>query len=388
METQKIKRITKIGKRESYDLTVDSKFHNFYLNGLVVSNSHSIAYASVASKTVLLKFRYPKEFFCAILDMAQYEPDPRQTIADVSKEVADFGIRLLPPNLEKSSMDFTIEGSDIRYGLSSIKGISQNTLKSLEEFAKINPKNKYEVFLAAKEAGINIGVLSSLIYAGSLGEKRRSRTVLEAQAFNLLTDREKRNFCLLGPRFNYDLLESISEAASKKIVADDGKPIFKDSRFETFKKKFEPYKQIYLENKKHEKLSIWTFEKQLLGYSYSLKLKDCFTERYELNDFQEVESEFLNSWRAVCIVDDFFVKTSKNGNRYMMLTVSDDYATKRVMFCDSKKEMKLTNFEQEAKLKKGDILVVKASRGNGGSDFVDSIKVISDKVFMKTRELK
>lgn len=383
------KNIKYVGVKKTIDLEIDSADHNFYCNGIVVSNSHAYSYGDLAARTILIKHRHPKEFFCAILDTAQYEPDPRQTIAEVSKEVADFGIRILPPNLERSSMDFTIENNDIRYGLSSIKGISQNTFKSLETFAQINPKNKYEVFLAAKESGINIGVLSSLIYAGSLGEQRRSRTVLEAQAFNLLTDREKRNFCLLGPKYNYDLLESISEASSKKIVADDGKPIFKDSRFETFKKKFEPFKQLYLENKKHEKLSIWWFEKQLLGYSFSLKLKECFQEKYELNDFQEVESEFLNSWRAVCIVDDFFVKTSKNGNRYMMLTVSDDYATKRVMLCDSKKEMKLTNFEQDHKLKKGEILVVKASRGNGGgSDFAEAIKVISDKVFTNVRDLK
>ena len=88
------------------------------------------------------------------------------------------------------------------------------------------------------------------------------------------------------------------------------------------------------------------------------------------------------------IVDDFFTKMSKNGNRYMTLIVSDDYATRRLMFCDSKKEKKLTNFEDSVKLKKGQILVVKANRGNGGSDFVDNIKVMSDKVMMKTRDLK
>lgn len=350
--------------------------------------SHGFSYSVLAAKTVFIKHKYPKEFFCAILDTAQHEPDPRQTIADVSKEVADFGIRILPPNLERSSMDFTIENNDIRYGLSSIKGVAQNTFKGLAEFARINPKNKYEVFLAAKEAGINIGVLSSLIYAGSLGENRRSRTVLEAQAFNLLTEPEKRNFTLIAPRYNFDLLESIADVARTKMIGDHGRPIMKESRLETFKKKFEPYKQIFIENKKHEKLSIWWFEKQLLGYSFSYKLKECFQEKYELNDFQEVESESLDSWRVVAIVEEFMVRTSKNGNRYMILTVSDDYATKKLMLCDSKRELKLTDFEQKHKLKKGEIVVVKATRGNGGSDFIESIKVISEKVFMKTRELK
>jgi len=351
--------------------------------------SHSVSYSVLASKTIYLKWKYPKEFFCSILDTANFDPDPLQVIADVSKEVSDFGIKILSPNLEKSSMDFLIEGNNIRYGLSSIKGISQNTLKALEDFAAINPKNKYEVFTAAKSVGINIGVLTSLIYAGCLGERNRSKTVLEAQAFNLLTGKgEQRNVMLLGPKYDYDLLNTISDIVEKGTVGDDGKTIMKPSRFETFKKKFEPFKQMFMENKKHEKLSIWWFEKQLLGYSFSFKLKECFQEIYELNDLKDVEDNKLSSWRAVVIVDDFFTKMSKNGNRYMTLIVSDDYATRRLMFCDSQKEKKLTNFEDSVKLKKGQILVVKATRGNGGSDFVDNIKVMSDKVMMKTRDLK
>lgn len=389
MQVARIKSFRKIGRQKTIDLEVNSKDHNFYCEGLVTSNSHSVSYSILASKTIYLKWKHPKEFFCSILDTANFDPDPLQVIADVSKEVSDFGIKILSPNLEKSSMDFQIEGNNIRYGLSSIKGISQNTLKALEEFAAINPKNKYEVFTAAKSVGINIGVLTSLIYAGCLGERNRSKTVLEAQAFNLLTGKgEQRNIMMLGPKYNYDLLNTISDIVEKGTIGDDGKTIMKPSRFETFKKKFAPFKQMFMENKKHEKLSIWWFEKQLLGYSFSFKLKECFQEIYELNDLRDVEDNLLSSWRAVVIVDDFFTKMSKQGNRYMTLIVSDDYATRRLMFCDSKKEKKLTNFEDSIKLKKGQILVVKANRGNGGSDFVDNIKVMTDKVLMKTRDLK
>ena len=90
----------------------------------------------------------------------------------------------------------------------------------------------YDIFLSAKQAGLNIGVLSALIQAGALSEDEalsRPRLVLEAQAFNLLTDREKRNFIALGPKYNYDILESIHKAKKESLVGDDNKPLMKDS---------------------------------------------------------------------------------------------------------------------------------------------------------------
>ena len=100
--------------------------------------------------------------------------------------------------------------------------------------------------------------------------------VLEAQAFNILTDREKRNFMELGPQYNWDILESIVEAVKTQSLGDDGKILIKESRFETFKKKYSKYKEIYNKNKKHEKFANWYFETQLLGYSYSQNLREVF----------------------------------------------------------------------------------------------------------------
>ena len=124
--------------------------------------------------------------------------------------------------------------------LTTIKGVSEKSLKALSEFRNSENSNKYDVFLSAKQAGLNIGVLSALIQAGALSEDStlsRPRLVLEAQAFNLLTDREKRNFISLGIKFDYDILKSIHAAKQEEIIADDGKILMKESRFTTFKKK-------------------------------------------------------------------------------------------------------------------------------------------------------
>lgn len=388
MQTTRIRSFRRIGKRKTLDIEVNHPDHNFYCEGLVTSNSHSRAYSSLSAKTLWLKYKYPKEFFCSILELSNEDPDPLKVVADVAREIADFGIKLLPPNLEDSSIDFKIEGNDIRYGLSSIKGISANTKEALKQFVEIAPKNKYEVFSAAKTCKINIEVLTSLIYAGALGPEDRSKKVLEARAFSLLTDAEKRNFSLIGREYNFDLLKSIVDAAKTQRLGDNNKPIIKESRFETFKKRFEPHKKLFLENRKHEDLSIWWFEKSLLGYSFSKTLKDCFNVKEDVYDLKQIEFDKIDNWRAIAILDDFFVRTSKKGNRYMKLDISDDFGKASLLFCDSEKEKKLTNFLDMVDLKKGAIVTVSAQRSDSGAQFVDSIKLITDKVYLKSRDLK
>ena len=253
MQTTKIKSFKSLGKQPTIDFEVDHKDHNFYAEGLVTSNSHSISYAYLAAITVYLKFMHPQEFFLSLLKYTQFEPNPHDEISKITQELAHFDIKLLQPDLNKSSIDFKIEGKNIRYGLNSIKGVSEKALLALVEFREGAFANKYEVFMAAKQAGLNIGVLSSLIQAGLLDsfvEINRCRLVLEAQTFNTLTDREKRNFIELGPRFNYDILESIATGIKNEMVGDDNKKLMNERRFNSFKKKFEPYKNIFDLNKK------------------------------------------------------------------------------------------------------------------------------------------
>ena len=80
-----------------------------------------------------------------------------------SKELIQFDIELLSPDLAKSDFDFSIEGKDIRFGLNSIKGVSEKSLEALKSFIESTTPNKFDIFIAAKQASINIGLFSSLI---------------------------------------------------------------------------------------------------------------------------------------------------------------------------------------------------------------------------------
>tara|TARA_R100000231_G_scaffold122294_4_gene92452 strand:+ start:275 stop:2845 length:2571 start_codon:yes stop_codon:yes gene_type:complete len=380
----------------SRDLT--EEIADFYWNSLVAAShysfnkSHSFAYADLAAKTVYLKHKYPSEFFLSILECAEFDPEPLQTISGVNEELEDFGIKMLPPCLYKSDFDFTIEDGNIRYGLNSIKGISLKSIQSLIDFRGMEFNNKYEVFLAAKQCGINISILAALIQAGTMDHARTNRTrmVLEAQAFNLLTDREKRNFVKIGDRFGHDILNAISEVLEKQTLGDDNRPIMAEKRFKTFKSKFDQYKKIYNQNKKHEMFAKWRYESSLLGYSYSHNLRECFQDRFSslinLKDTEDLVDR--QKFQVVGEVKDFFTRTSQNGNNHVFITICDNTSTKNFLFMDNSREEKLSDFlESGYKLAKNKVIVVNGSKSND-TFFVDNINPVETNIFMKLREVK
>lgn len=358
------------------------------------NKSHSISYAILAAWTVYLKFKYPQNFFLSLLKMTQFEPDSYSEINKISQELTYFNIKLLPPDLTKSKADFSIEKTNIRYGLNSIKGISDNTVNSLMEFCNTELKNKYDVFITAKQVGLNIGALSALIQAGALNSfsEDRCRMVLEAQAFNILTDREKRLFESIGEKYNYDILTSIYDCVRNKQVGDDNKPIMSEKRFNTFKTKYAGYREIYDKNSKSPKFANWYFETKLLGYSYSQVVRDIFSEssseRYV--DCMTFNSLDINeNVRMVGVVKDCFRKKSANGNKYARLEIADENGKIKAMLLDSNQKARLTEYlDNGNKLPKEENIVIVTGKKGDDILFIDKMAILDEKIYMKLSEIK
>jgi DNA polymerase III subunit alpha len=357
------------------------------------NKSHSISYAHLAAITVYLKFTYPQEFFLSLLKFAKFEPNSHEEIAKISQELSHFDIILLPPDLNKSDIDFKIEGKNIRYGLNSIKGVSTKVLQALLDFREDSFANKYEIFLSAKQAGLNIGTLSALVQAGLLDsfvQSNRPRLVLEAQTFNILTDREKRNFVALGDKYNYDIINSIHAAKKQDMVGDDNRKMFTQKRFETFRKKYQPYKDIYEMNKEHTKYANWFFEEKLLGYSYSHNIREVFSYEDDFNSADDVkELGDRANVKFVGVLTDIMRRTSRNGNKYARLTMQDEGGVLEGLFLDGSRDARLTNYLDSGKKlpKKSDVVIIYGSKGDD-IVFIDKIFPLKDKIYMKLSELK
>lgn len=364
------------------------------------NKSHSISYAILAAITTYLKFKYPKEFFLSLLKMTKHEPDSHAEIALISQEFCLFNMKLLPPDLSKSDINFAIEGRDIRYGVNSVKGVSEKTLENLIDFRKAQEtgQNKYDIFIAAKESGINIGVLSGLIQGGMMDSfcdnsndsPNRCRLVLEAQSFNILTEREKRNVIQIGDEFNYDVLSTIHSTIRESRVADDGKPIMKPSRFETFKKKYKGYKDIYEKNKNHLDFANWFFERKYLGYSHSTEIKKVFKDCGNLYNSLEIKSIADNDRvKLVGVVTDCISRTSRNGNKYMRVEIQDDFGKVNFMLANNRRSNTLDNYLNNGgkKPKEGEIVFVYGSKGED-IIFGEKLNILDEKIYTKLSEIK
>lgn len=354
------------------------------------NKSHSIAYAALAAATTYLKFKHPKEFFLSLLKMTRFEPDPIAEISKIQKELDYFKIKLLPPHLIKSSLDFSIEGNNIRFGLLSIKGISEKSIDKLNDFRNTF-SNKFEVFESANESGLNVGILCALIQAGALEEdfkQSRTKVVYEAQLWNLLTPREKVMALKVGKENNYDLVSLIKKLNTTKD--EKGKVFIKDSRMQTIRRKCEKYKEIYEINRKSESFANWYYEKSLLGYTYGKTLQDIFSSNVDnlINLRQVSETPAGNYVAFVSTIDGkpiSGVSRSAKKTKYFKVNCSDEHGSMNVLiFNDKIDECKFSN---NGLPKENEIVFVKG-RKMDDAVFADIITVQDNKVYTKLSELK
>ena len=323
--------------------------------------------------------------------MTRNEQDPIEEISKIHQELSHFGIQLLPPHLLKSDMDFCIEGDNIRFGLLSIKGISDKSIEKLQSFRK-KYSNKFEVFQGAQESKIGIGILSALIQAGALESEgqTRSRTVLEAQLWNILTSRERRIISKYTPKFNENLHDTLKYVSN---LTEDGakgqtKPVIKDSRKETIRKNYAPYKEIYDINKKSEDLANWYYEKSLLGFSYRKSLREIYSEkRPDLSSVLEVEDMDMNeNVTLVVTINEHRVGKSRKGTKYYRASISDETGTTNVLVFNEKiDDMKSLNNNKLPK--DGNIAIVKGIKKDDAI-FADVVAVQDQKIYTSLAKLK
>lgn len=378
----KVKSACKYFSKESLDFEVDHPDHNFYCNGIVVSNSHAVGYGLTTLLSVYCKFNHPKEFFVEALEMSQKKADPFSEIALIQQELPYFGIKLLPPDLIKSDMDFKIEGNDIRFGLSAIKGVADKALPKLQSFLDKEKTNKFQFFFASKEAGLNIAVLSALIQAGclhSLGENRAKLT-LEAQIWGKLNEREW-NYCLAnGEKYGYDLVIALKDYMNWS----DGKP-FKESRLNTIRKHTSPYIEIFNKNKEYPRFSNFSYERALLGFSFSYNIRQVFeSEHPDLQSADFIKNQLDNSQpvKYVAIVGETKKWKSKKGTDCFKMELSDETGTLTTMMTGDKLARYAGSFPKEDEIvyiegKKGDNII-----------FIDRMEVQNYKIAFNMRDLK
>jgi DNA polymerase III subunit alpha len=99
-----------------------------FFAGYGFNKSHSTAYAYLAYQTAYLKANYPYHFMAALLTIEAQNTDK---LAMYLAEARDLGVPVLPPDINRSELAFTVQPEGVRYGLAAVKNVGEGAIASM-----------------------------------------------------------------------------------------------------------------------------------------------------------------------------------------------------------------------------------------------------------------
>ena len=164
--------------------------------GYAFNKAHSVSYALIAYQTAYLKANYPAEYITAFLTIHAGE---LEKVASAIAESRRLNITVLPPDINRSRLEFSIEDSSgqpaIRFGLASIKNVGTGAIEPI-----IAERDKNGMFKSVEDLcrrydlqAVNRRVMESLIKAGVMDLLENRGTLLNSVGRILsLAQREQR----------------------------------------------------------------------------------------------------------------------------------------------------------------------------------------------------
>ncbi len=148
------------------------------------NKAHATVYAHVAYQCAYLKAHYPMEFLTANLSSVLSDQDELLTIKN---EAERMGVSILPPDVNKSQFECSIDEGKIRLGLGAIKNVgkaAESILEARKEKKKFS--SIFELCASVDLRLVNKKCLESLAYAGALDSLKGNRAQLFASIDNAI----------------------------------------------------------------------------------------------------------------------------------------------------------------------------------------------------------
>jgi len=157
--------------------------------GYGFNKSHAAAYALIAYQTAYLKANYPVEFLAALMTLDLGNTDKLNVFRG---ECDRLGIKLLPPDINRSAVDFAVEASPqgmaIRYALAAVKGVGAQAMRQLveEREAKGSFRDLFDLARRLDAKSVNRRPFECLAKAGAFEGLNRNRAQTFAASEMLL----------------------------------------------------------------------------------------------------------------------------------------------------------------------------------------------------------
>jgi DNA polymerase-3 subunit alpha len=276
------------------------------------NKSHSTCYGLVAYQTGYLKANYPSEFMAAVLSNSLGNIEKITFFMDECKRM---GLSLLVPDVNESSRSFAVnKKGQIRFGLAAIKGVGEAAVDSIVEERQKNGEYKdiFDFVSRINVRQVNKRSLESLAFAG---------------AFDCFPEVQRSHYFAIDPQDNINFIDKIVRYASKmaelkaqataslfgELGAGTGNDIAKP-RIPTS----EPWS--VMEQLKNEKEVVGVYISGHPLDEYKTEIANfCNSNTGQLELRPNVAQTFAG------IVTKVNVRTSGNGNQFMIFTI-EDYA--------------------------------------------------------------
>ncbi len=304
--------------------------------GYGFNKSHSAAYAMITFYTSYLKYYYPTEFMAAIMTLEKNNTDKVVKYVD---EVKRMGMKLLPPDINKSGLVFEarkIDGAEVvMFGMGAIKGagdIAINTMleaRGDEEFKDIS-----DFVSRIDSSKVNKRVIESLIKAGAFDTFGYSRKAMLTQLEDIV-----------------DMAKKAGEAKKQAVNSlwGDDEELTSVTLELTEMEEFEPMEILDLEK---ASLGFYVsghpldkYREQLDGISYTLSS--------EIDDLADgSQAMFIGK------IENIVEKISKKGNKFGIANIMDLHGNIELMLFESR----LKELEEDFDLSKPIAFKVKITK--------------------------
>lgn len=197
--------------------------------GYGFNKAHAACYAVIAYQTAYLKANFPVEYMTAVLTAearANTGDTRNEKIAMIVSECKRMGIAVLPPDINTSEVEFSVEKKNIRFGLSAIKNVGEAAIESILATRQTDGSfvSLSEFLRRVDVSKVNKKTLESLIRAGAFDAFGSRAALLSSVGVLLDVVHKERKAVSVGQGGLFDTghseyIPDVAELSSQELLA-------------------------------------------------------------------------------------------------------------------------------------------------------------------------
>ena len=285
--------------------------------GYLFNKSHSYSYAVLCLQTAYLKSHFGTYFFNALFNMNKNKPGM------INKHILDakqFNVEILPPNINKSQMNFSVVDNKILFGYSAIAGIGETLAEAIINERQLNGKfNNFDDFVHRTQP--TKAQIINLVKSGAIPTKNKRQFLIDYFK-SQYEEKEYKPVASLPTKAKLLLdwdIDTADYMIGKKVDKERVLALYNDKRRVQFEAEQKVKHQAYIEecNEKYLKdEAFWEFETLQIFVTD----ENPFTEAYKiLKDFSAYENG--DKCVIVGVISKIQKKKTKKGQQFAFANI-------------------------------------------------------------------